>query len=741
MTADGHTVSGPWTIGRRGVLAAGVAGLAAPATALPTTPDDGPLGGWREGPLGLPRYDYPGPLHFGQALLPDDPWFLLGNHRLTAFVHASGRVRLLSGERGWAAMNGRRGDHTATLSVDGVGSALVGDTAAAARAGRSFGVGDAVLTYEATAGVSLRRTLAVRPSLTVGRGTAALLVTVDIVNTGATPREVAYREAFGGHYEPIVPAWAKDSGVRYATSTTVDVAAGIARADTRLTAAPPTATPRPRAAPFDAAPPALFVAALDGCTAADAGGVGVTASRRLGAGERLRLTFAVGHAFAATAADLRAAADGLAHAARDGTFAAEWRRLVPTFGDEPDPVFRREMQWHVATLEGMATWLDYYDETIVPQGTTYDYDWGIVVASRDIAQHALPLCTLRPALARSVVRYLFKLTTADGEIKLSSTGFGWVASGPMQTSDQQLYLFLLLAEYLRATGDGSVLSEPVAWYPADVGAVATGLEHAGRAFAFLRDRIGTGPHGLVKLWNSDWNDMFFFWPTTVPYNHMFDTAESHMNSAMALSVLADTATQLERFAGGASLAAAMRATRTALAAAFVTDLGSRSFPRRAYLSDAGAVGETAMWLEPQGFALLAPDLPEARRRALWAELRGRLMTGEALGPRQIEAGPPQGDLALGARENGGFWYALVGPVVLGVARFDRSAAWDLLRQQTLDSFARRYPAYWTGRWSASDSLDAAPVRSAGLSVNPPWCAHAHAWPLYLYLKLGGAARA
>ena len=194
----------------------------------------------------------------------------------------------------------------------------------------------------------------------------------------------------------------------------------------------------------------------------------------------------------------------------------------------------------------MATWREYYDETVIPQGMVYDYGWGMMASSRDLAQQALAFCHTNPALARSTLRFIMKRTLPDGEIKLDDLGFGWCPHGPRLTSDQQLYFFLLLNEYLRVTGDKTILSERISYYPAENAGQGTGLEHVRDAFLFLRDRIGVGRHGLMKLWNSDWNDMFFFWPTTEPYNDIFDTSESHMNTAMAVVILADLASTLER---------------------------------------------------------------------------------------------------------------------------------------------------------------------------------------------------
>ncbi len=376
---------------------------------------------------------------------------------------------------------------------------------------------------------------------------------------------------------------------------------------------------------------------------------------------------------------------------------------------------------------------------------TYDYEWGRMLSSRDWAQHALPLCTTNPPLARSVLRLIMKRMHTSGEIELNEWGFRWVDSGAMRTSDQQLFFFLLLVEYLRVTNDKTLLTELLPYF-GEQGIVAgnahSGLAHVRSAFLFLRDHIGTGPHGLVHLWNSDWNDLFYFWPTVLPYNQMFDQAESHMNTAMALVVLGDLATRLSslHLAGASTeveeLVANIRAFRDALLSAFMADWGDRAFPRRAYLGGGRSVGEDEMWLEPQGYALQIAELREEQRRSLCAEIQRRLLQGEALGARQIEKPEHRGSTLPGTRENGGFWFALHGPVVLGAAMLDRATAQRLLKRLTLAWYAEQYPKFWVGHWTGSDSWDSSLAPQSGLSKGwMPFCAHAHAWPLYTYLRL------
>ncbi len=206
-------------------------------------------------------------------------------------------------------------------------------------------------------------------------------------------------------------------------------------------------------------------------------------------------------------------------------------------------------------------------------------------------------------------------------------------------------------------------------------------------------------------------------------------------------MLGRLAPELERLSPHARpLATAMRAWRAELLAAFTRDMGERDFPRRAYLGPDGAVGEAEMWLEPAAFALMIPELGLPRRRRIADALFARLAVGEPLGLRQIERAKAFHDLKPGEREDGGIWYALTGPAILGLLEFDPPRARDLMRRWSYANFARVHPGVWTGAWSASDSLDSERLSTGGTSINPPWCAHAHAWPLHAYLgSTAGAA--
>ena len=746
----------------RRTFLAGAGALAASSLITPswsaTSTPTASLGEWLDDDYGLPCYHYTGPMIFpaspkrdGEAMLPDDPYFLLGNYRLTLFTHASGLYQILTGERAWGRMN--QGDarwsgaNQATVEFAGQKHNLIGlDEPAAGAATKRFGVGFARYDYTLGPSLTVTRTLSVTPSTKAGEGASAFLTQVHLRNTSSAPITLRYTETVRAQYQQLFAVWddfqhevswtpqpSQQSGGTVQVSFT-------ARGKRLLIFAPPGQMTR-----FEQFPPALFVKAISANTAptSDNGSIGISAALTLQPGEAHDIAFVAGYTRDNSTIEALCASLKTAPATKDtlgSAFADAWLHKIPALSNESDATLRREMRWNAAALEAMTTWREYYNETVVPQGTMYDYIWGEMASSRDLAQQALPFCHTNPAIARSTLRFIMKRMLPDGEIKLNDQGYGWAASGAQQTSDQQLYFFLLLAEYLRVTHDASVLTEQIGYYPLENSGHDTGLAHVRQAFLFLRDRVGVGTHGIVRRWNSDWNDMFGWWPSPIPYNIEFEIGESHMNSAMAVVILGDMATTIDAAHDPAAseLTAAMREYRTQLHEAFTKDLGDRAFPRRAWIDPRTPLGEDNMWLEPQGYTLLIPEFSTDRKRRLFSELQQRLLAGEAMGARQIEKPTPQSETPAGSRENGGFWYALNGPLVLGIATFDRNAAETLLHRMTFTNFARTYPDYWTGRWSASDSLDSSLLKTSGLSIAIPWCAHSHAWPLYCYLRLRSA---
>lgn len=729
------------------------------------------LGFWREDAFGLPCFEYTGELPYRVCLpggkpvkLPEDPWFLLGNYRLTLFANVSGAYELISGQRSWARLNQgaahNSGVNSATITIDGVCFHLTGmDSPAAdpAACRRVFGCGFADYTYQ-IGPLAVRRNLSVKPSRTPYDGASGFLLSVSVVNRGDHPVECEYEESMGVRFVEIHRQDEAEANLplSYEYDYHGDVSAANAWVSITAASDDPLRVPEREAmATFDGYPPTVFMGALsEGVRVfGDRESLAARACFILQPGEERRMQCVVGFSFEEGVSTREGILHDLSKGgfpeAGSGAFSEDWSKVLPTLDGEEDATLRRELRWHAYTLEAMATYSEYYGETKIPQGTIYDYDWGVHASARDNFQHTLPLVYTNPALARSVLRYMLERTTPFGEIRLIEYGNGYADNERYFTSDQQLYCLLLLSEYLRVTGDYGFLAEGVRPYPVRGVNEMTVAELAERCFIFLRDTVGVGSHGLVRLLNSDWNDAVYY-IEKVPYNNVFFTGESHMNSAMAIAILQslipelkkaeaclpEQADRLER------LRVSMGLYRQRVLEAFLKDWGDRTFPRRMYFNGR-AYGEENMFLEPQGFALQIEELSEDAKLRLYREMKVRLYDGETLGAReqqQPEFDDPEFD--RGSRENGGFWWALNGPVILGVSTFDGQEADRLLRNMTLEHLAEAFPQYWSSYWSAADQVESSLIPEVGLPDQslayaniPVFCAHPHAWILYCWYRL------
>jgi cellobiose phosphorylase len=479
-----------------------------------------------------------------------------------------------------------------------------------------------------------------------------------------------------------------------------------------------------------------------------------TARGRLAARESISLTFVVGLAPDQNPAPLLQFARDLGTPVDGVYFGNDWQAALSKFQSVKEPVFQRELTWNSHALLAMATYNSFYNETFIPQGMTYDYQMDLTAAPRDHLQHAIAAAYFRPSLAKSTIRYVLCKMTAQGEIKYTDFGFGRTSNKAWNTSDQQLYLFQAVGEYLRITKDYAFLNEETTYLPRDSGMKGTVLEKLDRAMTYLRDEVATGPHGLVHLMNSDWSDMIFADHSVLRY---FFIAESHMNSAMVVAVFPNMIRQVEAYGKTASgkdaetvgrLLGSMKIYNDRITKAFYADLGERSFSRRLYFDAQTPFGEDNMHIEPQSFLLQAESYPADRKRILWNEVQKRILNGEVLGPRQRQTAVSGGLIGEYVSENGGYWYSLAGQMITGLATFDKNAAKSVLSMMTFANFAQHYPSYWTGLWSAADTINAVPSGEiAGLprpDNNGLWttfasfCAHAHAWPIYAWSRINEA---
>ena len=742
--------------------------LSVSASAAKKQVSNSPIGEWKLDGAGLPCFEYVGSVPFKATLangdsvkLDPDPWFVLGNYQLTLFAHVSGQYELITGQRAWARMNqgdrrntGKNDARLEILSVDGSVAKtyqLVGMKSLSAdstKSRRTFGCGYAQYQYQADK-LQVIRTLSVKPSLSIDGGASAFLLTVAIKNKSGKTQHLRYIESIRAQYETMMQQSTPREWRKVKYTPRIDANKVEAKFDAK-TEDPLLFLSKDDICKYEGFPPILYMEDLSGkaqsaCSNED---LGLCYDLTLRNGEEKQIQMMIGYNMERTYAKRVDASKELKNG---GLFSEAWKKVLPIYTEESDAEMRRELTWHAYMLEAMATYSDYYHETKIPQGTIYDYFWGQHASARDNFQHALATIYYHPELTKSIIRYMLQRTLPSGDVMLIEYGNGFAEPTCYQTSDQQLWFFLLLSEYLRVTKDYAFLQERVPCYPVKNMPKYTILEHAMHCYDYLRNQVGTGSHGLVRLLNSDWCDGIYYC-LAEPYNSVQPQGESHMNTAMALSILPVLADQLESASNyqlsiaNYQLIRSIRVWRQQLYDAYMKDWGNRSYPRRMYFAGRN-FGDNNLFLEPMGFTLQVQDIPLERRQLLYHEMQQKLYQGEKIAARQQENPElTSDDLDYGSRENGGIWYSLNGPVICGLATFDKQEAMNRLKQMSLANHASQFPQYWTTYWSSADNIESslvAPDKSApGLpdqtSVYPDIaiaCAHIHAWMLYCYHKL------
>lgn len=730
------------------------------------------IGKWHFTSLGLPIYQYQGALPFhaldnegNDSRLPEDPYFLLGNYRLGLFTHVSGVFQFMTAQRAWARINFnedqpnygsnsayvllKQGEKSTQTNLVGVGS-IASDPQ---RTRRYFGVGVARYEYELSQGVSCTRVISVKPSEKINEGTPSFLISVTLRNDGKQPLEAVYAETMPVNY--VSMNMQLDSphqrAMRYPVQFSSEddgrsVVAHIDACANRFLVLPS----KHQRYMYDVNPPSAFMYAnADGgidSSVRNHGGDSLKSEFRfsLAPGESRTLQIVIGlydkERFGSVSRQVESFLQEADKSDHEGAFAALWKKRLPDLSREKDEILRREMLWNAHMVEASAKYSEYYGETFIPQGSVYSYHFGDNIANRDHLQASLGACYYNPQLAKSCIRYVMKHSESDGEIKRGNSGFGYTPASIYKESDEQLYMLNAVSEYLRITNDYAFLNEEVELYPAEYGQKEKVLTLLQKYFVYLRDEVRTGPTGLVRLLNSDWADSFLHRYSPNKYEW---SAESHLNTAMALAVFPKFIDCLHKSAREdvQTFAKAVEEYRVQLETAYMKDLGSRPFSARAYLTPNLRFGTDNVCIEPQAYLLQIPTLPAERKQAIYAYVKQRISDSEKIGVRNREQ--PLWDAKGG--EDCGIWYSLEYPFLLGVATFDKGEARKLLRKFSFDNFAKHYPQYWIGHWTAPDEINSTTYRdglySFWISISnyrhglQGYCSHPHTWPIYCYYKL------
>ncbi|MBC7828315.1 MAG: hypothetical protein H7122_11265 [Chitinophagaceae bacterium] len=733
----------------------------------------GQFGNWSMSANGFPVYNYTGTIPVTafdkdgkDANLPEDPYFLLGNYRMTLITHVSGIYQFLTAERAWARINAseqtnygwndaslvfKNGKLDKKVTLTGMQS-IAADTALVKK---DFGVGFARYRYGLDNGIACTRIISAKPSSKINTGNPSFVITVILKNNGAKTQELSYHERVLVNYVLNGAQYTdkRKQPLLYRSQISIDNSREVAIADLSFKNNSFLVLPKKTERfMYDVDPPSVFMYSkatgnnYKTIVKANGDTLLTETATSIKPGEAISFNITVGltedNNFTAArneVADLFAGAD--LKNPTGGLFMAQWKGRLPDMSSEKNEILRREMLWNAHFVEASAKYSSYYKETIIPQGTVYSYYFGDNISNRDHLQAALPACYTNPELAKSILRYVIKHAENDGEIKRGNSGFGYTPPSLYKESDEQLYFFNTLAEYLLITKDYSFLNEEIACYPAEDGRRESMITMLKKFFIYLRDEIGTGPVGLVKILNSDWSDSFFHEYSPNKYSR---SAESHLNSAMVLAVFPKLVQVLKdsKHPEAAPFISALEEYRAALHNVFMNDLGNRKFAARAYLNNKLRFGVDNVCIEPQGYLLQIPDLSNERKREIYDHVKSKLLAQEKIGMRTREKplwrGNPDG-------EDGGIWFSLEYPVLLGVATFDKEEARSLLLQFSFQNFTTHYPEYWVGQWTAADEVNSTLYREGLYAFWVPsqdrkrafqgFCSHPHTWPLFCYYKL------
>jgi hypothetical protein len=421
--------------------------------------------------------------------------------------------------------------------------------------------------------------------------------------------------------------------------------------------------------------------------------------------------------------------------------------------DIDDPPLARESLWHAAMLRGSQLRDALLDESYVTQGSAYGFIHGLQGAPRDYAISCVPLVHLHPAGAKSLLRLMLRMTDPTGQVLYAHTGAGLCTSAGIHAAPTDLPIALLwaLTEVVWATGDTAFLDETIGFRPrrrGDVGE-STIRERALLLWRRIRDGIGTGPNGLLRVGSGDWNDPI---ASMAPDRRAFHRrGESTYNSAFAVYALPRAAALLQ--STHPDVAAEMLNFSEALRQSIEQSWTGRWFlrghdGRSGSSSRDTAIGRDHLFLDANAWCLIARAGTEEMRRTLVAEIASRCDDPSPIGalaldrPHRVRGGI----LPAGWDTNGGVWAAVNASLAWGYALHDPELAWRNLHKQSLAAHAAAYPQIWYGIWSGPDSYNAHYADQPGqtfvqpatpMQEFPVMNSNAHAGPLLALLKIFG----
>lgn len=322
---------------------------------------------------------------------------------------------------------------------------------------------------------------------------------------------------------------------------------------------------------------------------------------------------------------------------------------------------------------------------------------------REVPETALTVAAWDRELAFSCLRWTAKVQYSDGNIPHLHT-FRRPRSGEsLDTghfeSDNEIWFVLACAEVIQQTGATYLLDEPVPFWQ---GEIASMWEHLRRAVAWIRDGIGLGSHGLIRIAEGDWNDYLSYVGTQ-------GRGESMMNTGMACCALS----RLLPLARERDLEFADECERLLSRLRQAAEKGfDQGWFVRGYTDEGkpfGTFAEDRVFINAQSWCVLGGcgtrAMQELAMRAVLEKCHTSL--GLTLMSRSFSCPPPPEvsscPIPPGDGENAGIWPQTVHWVVWALAELGwKTEALAVWERMSLRNHARLYPEVPFGIFNGPD---------------------------------------
>ena len=463
--------------------------------------------------------------------------------------------------------------------------------------------------------------------------------------------------------------------------------------------------------------------------------------------------------------------------------------LFETDGSDAEKALKRELIWHGYFLRSSMTYDDAVHTHMLNQGCNYQYLHGFNIFVRDIAAHLLPFIYTDPAKAKEINDFLLRMVDRDGYIFTGLTGHGVLMQDPRSENrepasyiteagtgtdpgesradrrppmeqrfdDLELWVLWAVCEYVLAVKDFDYLSErKTGCTSLNNTEPHTVLDLCKSLYRYVRNNIGVGKHGLIRLLWTDWSRVLKHRKARPVSPEDARTApsigESLYTSGLAsvcLDLFADMLGQI-----GDPTAEEVCAFSGSLKEAVNHVFNGKWVPRIWVNDHHGFVGDQEeFFMEGNCWPLINDALTPEHAEALIRNMKELVIDPSPIGAMKQRKAPDYD----GEENDGWIWWALNGPLMIGLTRYDPDLAYEQFLKMSMARHAEVYPDIWTGIWSADDQytsilgeypgttrvsasarenlqhyLDGTPddYEIADAVKWPIQCLHPHAWPLY-----------